>query len=95
MSIWGAIIVPLPPLIISTVGRGREQEVQSTIDAYWTAAKQVAAWGPEVLIITSPHQVMYADYFHISQGMNIIVHVLRKMTAVIFVFHVKLRSSVN
>ncbi len=68
MSIWGAIIVPLPPLIISTVGRGREQEVQSTIDAYWTAAKQVAAWGPEVLIITSPHQVMYADYFHISPG---------------------------
>ena len=92
MSIWGAIIVPLPPLIISTVGRGREQEVQSTIDAYWTAAKQVAAWGPEVLIITSPHQVMYADYFHISQGMNIIVHVFRKMTAVIFVCHVKLRS---
>ena len=95
MSIWGAIIVPLPPLIISTVGRGREQEVQSTIDAYWTAAKQVAAWGPEVLIITSPHQVMYADYFHISQGMNIIVHVFRKMTAVIFVCHVKPRSSVK
>ena len=68
MSIWGAIIVPLPPLIISTVGRGREQEVQSTIDAYWTAAKQVAAWEPEVLIITSPHQIMYADYFHISPG---------------------------
>ena len=84
-----------PPLIISTVGRGREQEVQSTIDAYWTAAKQVAAWGPEVLIITSPHQVMYADYFHISQGMNIIVHVFRKMTAVIFVCHVKLRSPVS
>ena len=95
MSIWGAIIVPLPPLIISTVGRGREQEVQSTIDAYWTAAKQVAAWGPEVLIITSPHQVMYADYFHISQGMNIIVHVFRKMTAVIFVCHVKPRGSVK
>ena len=52
MSIWGAIIVPLPPLIISTVGRGREQEVQSTIDAYWTAAKQLDAWGPEVMIIT-------------------------------------------
>ena len=68
MSIWGAIIVPLPPLIISTVGRGREQEVQSTIDAYWTAAKQVAAWEPEVLIITSPHQIMYADHFHISPG---------------------------
>ena len=54
MSILGAIIVPHPPLIISTVGRGREQEVQATIDAYRAAAKQVAAWEPEVLIITSP-----------------------------------------
>ena len=66
MSILGAVIVPHPPLIIPTVGRGREQEVQVTIDAYRAAAKQVAAWEPEVLIITSPHQIMYADYFHIS-----------------------------
>ena len=68
MSIPGAVIVPHPPLIIPTVGRGQEQEVQATIDTYRTAAKQVAAWEPEVLIITSPHQIMYADYFHISPG---------------------------
>ena len=35
------MVIPHPPLIIPTVGRGREQEVQSTIDAYRTAAKQV------------------------------------------------------
>ena len=29
MSILGAVIVPHPPLIIPTVGRGREQEVQA------------------------------------------------------------------
>ena len=68
MAILGAVIVPHPPLIIPTVGRGRGQEVQTTIDAYRTTAKQVAVWEPEVLIITSPHQVMYADYFHISPG---------------------------
>ena len=68
MSILGAVIVPHPPLIIPTVGCGREQEVQATIDAYRTATKQVAAREPEVLIVTSPHQVMYADYFHISPG---------------------------
>ena len=68
MSILGAVIVPHPPLIIPTVGCGREQEVQTTIEAYWTAAKKVADWEPEVLILTSPHQVMYADYFHISPG---------------------------
>lgn len=68
MSILGAVIVPHPPLIIPTVGRGQEQKVQTTINAYRTAAEQVAAWNPEVLIVTSPHQVMYADYFHISPG---------------------------
>nr|WP_325222060.1 hypothetical protein [uncultured Oscillibacter sp.] len=41
MSILGAIIVPHPPLIIPTVGRGREQEVQAIIDAHRIAAKQV------------------------------------------------------
>ena len=66
MSIVGAIIVPHPPIIVPTVGRGREAEVQATIDAYHAAAKQVAAWAPEVLIVTSPHTVMYADYFHMS-----------------------------
>ena len=49
MAILGAVIVPHPPLIISTVGHGREQEVQSTIDAYRAATKQAAAWNPEVL----------------------------------------------
>ena len=68
MPIAGAIIVPHPPLIIPTVGRGREREVQATIDAYRAAARQAADWAPEVLIVTSPHCAMYADYFHISPG---------------------------
>ena len=66
--ISGAIIVPHPPIIIPTVGRGREREVQATVEAYRAAAQQVAAWNPEVLIVTSPHCVMYSDYFHISPG---------------------------
>ena len=44
MSIIGAIIVPHPPIIVPTMGQGQEQEVQATIDAYNTAAKQVADW---------------------------------------------------
>ena len=68
MPIIGAIIVPHPPLIVPTVGRGHERGVQSTIDAYRAAVRQVAAWGPEVLVVTTPHLVMYSDYFHISPG---------------------------
>ncbi len=68
MSIVGSIIVPHPPIIIPTVGRGREREVQKTIDAYRAAAQRVCLWDPDTLIVTSPHTVMYADYFHISPG---------------------------
>ncbi len=68
MPMIGAVIVPHPPLIIPTVGRGQERQVQTTIDAYRAAAKQVADWKPEVLVISSPHAIMYADYFHISPG---------------------------
>ena len=68
MTILGSIILPHPPIIVPTVGRGQEREVQDTIDAYRAAAKQTAAWEPEVLIVTTPHLVMYADYFHISPG---------------------------
>ncbi|MCH5345452.1 MAG: class III extradiol dioxygenase subunit B-like domain-containing protein, partial [Acetatifactor sp.] len=66
--ILGAIIVPHPPIIVPTVGRGREREVQATVEAYRAAAQQAAAWNPEVLIVISPHCVMYTDYFHISPG---------------------------
>ena len=68
MSMVGAVILPHPPLIIPTVGRGQERQVQATIDAYRAAAKRVAEWTPEVLIVSSPHTVLYADYFHISPG---------------------------
>ena len=68
MPIAGAVIVPHPPLMIPSVGGGREREVQTTIDAYRAAVGQVADWSPEVLIVTSPHCVMYTDYFHISPG---------------------------
>ena len=67
MPILGAVIVPHPPLIIPSVGYGLE-DVQTIIDAYRTTARQAAVWSPEVLIITSPHQAMYADHFHISPG---------------------------
>ncbi len=66
MPVLGAILVPHPPILLPQIGRGQEREVQATIEAYRMAAQRAADWQPEVLIITSPHTVMYADYFHIS-----------------------------
>ena len=68
MAILAAFMVPHPPLIIPEVGKGEEEQIRKTIDAYERAADEIAALAPETIIITSPHSVMYADYFHISPG---------------------------
>lgn len=68
MSVTGAVMVPHPPVIIPAVGRGREKEIQKTIDEYDRAMELLASWKPETIVVTSPHSIMYADYFHISPG---------------------------
>ena len=68
MPILAAFMVPHPPLIVPQVGRGGEKKVQETIDSYEKVAEQIAELQPETIIITSPHSIMYADYFHISPG---------------------------
>jgi AmmeMemoRadiSam system protein A len=55
-------------MIIPEVGKGSEKEVLETTRAYERVAEEVASLRPDTLIITSPHAVMYADYFHISPG---------------------------
>ena len=66
--ILAGFMVPHPPLIIPEIGKGEEEQIRETINAYERVAEEIAALGPETIIITSPHSVMYADYFHISPG---------------------------
>lgn len=66
--IVGAVMVPHPPLIVAEIGQGREQVVGQTIDAYQQAAKTLASWNPDTLIVISPHATMYKDYFQIAPG---------------------------
>ena len=68
MSILAAFMVPHPPMIIPEIGKGSEAQITETIRAYEQVADEVAALQPETIIITSPHALMYADYFHISPG---------------------------
>ena len=68
MPILAAFMVPHPPLIVPEIGRGGEAEIRETTAAYEQVADEVAALRPDTIIITSPHSVMYADYFHISPG---------------------------
>ena len=68
MPIIGAIMVPHPPILLPEIGRGEEKKIQATADAYEKAADFVAELKPDTIVLTSPHSVMYADYFHISPG---------------------------
>lgn len=68
MSIVAAFMVPHPPMIVPEVGRGSEKQIEKTIKAYERVADEIALLKPETIIISSPHSVMYADYFHISPG---------------------------
>ena len=68
MPILGAFVVPHPPLIIPDVGRCGEKQIEKTIRAYEKVADEIARLKPETIIISSPHALMYSDYFHISPG---------------------------
>lgn len=68
MPVIAAFMVPHPPMIVPEVGRGSEKQILETTSAYERAAGEIAALKPDTLIITSPHSVMYADYFHVSPG---------------------------
>ena len=68
MPIVGAFMVPHPPIMLPEVGRGEEKQIEATTRAYRQVADEIAALKPETIIISSPHSIMYADYFHISPG---------------------------
>lgn len=68
MGILAAFMLPHPPLIVPEIGRGEEKKIQRTIDAYHKSAQRIGGLCPETIIVVSPHQTMYADYFHISPG---------------------------
>ena len=68
MPILAAFMVPHPPMIVPQVGRGSEKQVERTTKAYEQVADEIAALKPETIVITSPHSILYSDWFHISPG---------------------------
>lgn len=68
MPLIAGYMVPHPPIAVPEIGRGEERAISATLDSFDRVAKDIAELKPETLILTSPHQVMYRDYFHISPG---------------------------
>ncbi len=64
----GACMLPHPPIILPEVGHGEEKKISATAEAFSKAADMIASLHPDTIVISSPHTVMYADYFHISPG---------------------------
>ncbi len=67
-GIVGGVMVPHPPMIIPEVGRGSEKIVEDTTRAYEKAADLIAQLKPDTIVLSSPHSILYRDYFHISPG---------------------------
>jgi AmmeMemoRadiSam system protein A/AmmeMemoRadiSam system protein B len=68
MSILRAAIAPHPPIIVPAIGRGEEKKISKTTASYREAMRFLAEIKPDTVIISTPHSVMYSDYFHISPG---------------------------
>ena len=68
MKLQAAFMVPHPPLIVKEVGKGSEKEVIKTIKSYEAIAEEIKEIEPDTIIITSPHSIIYNDYFHISSS---------------------------
>jgi AmmeMemoRadiSam system protein A len=61
-------LVPHPPLIVPGVGGA--DEIPATRAAYEKIAAEIEEIHADVLVVFSPHSVMYEDYFHISPGQS-------------------------
>ncbi len=61
-------IVPHPPLAISEIGLGDENNIQKTLDSFNEISSKICHIKPEVIIFITPHSIMYQDYIHISPG---------------------------
>ena len=68
MAIIGACMVPHPPIILPEVGRGQESAIAATTAAYEAVGRRICELRPETIVISTPHSVMYSDYFHVSPG---------------------------
>lgn len=66
--IKATFMLPHPPIIVPEIGKGEEKKVQKTVEAYHAVARRIADLKPDTIILTSPHQILYSDYFHISPG---------------------------
>lgn len=68
MPLLAGYMVPHPPIAVPEIGGGEELKISDTLASFDEVASDIARIKPDTIILTSPHSVMYRDYFHISPG---------------------------
>ncbi|MBQ6574721.1 MAG: AmmeMemoRadiSam system protein A, partial [Lachnospiraceae bacterium] len=63
-----AYILPHPPIAVPEVGGDEIKKIEATESSFEKAAKDIARYDPETIIVISPHSVMYSDAFFIAKG---------------------------
>ncbi len=66
-KILSAYLLPHPPIILKEIGKGREEEAQSTIDGMKKASIDIKEKAPNTIIIVTPHGPLFRDAIAISK----------------------------
>ena len=72
MPLLAGYMVPHPPIAVPEIGRGEELKITDTLTSFDEVASDIASVKPDTIILTSPHLILYRDYFHISPGRSAI-----------------------
>ncbi len=63
-----AAMVPHPPIAVSEIGNGEEEKMRKTLDGYKAVSEFIASFHPDTIVLSSPHAILYRDYFQVSSG---------------------------
>ncbi len=63
-----AYILPHPPIAVPEVGGSEIDKIEATEEAFAKAARDIAEYDPETIVIISPHAPLLADAFYMSKG---------------------------
>ncbi len=61
-GVVSAYLMPHPPILVPSVGKGREVLANRTIQACHLAADSIRQAQPDSLVVISPHAPLYRDY---------------------------------
>lgn len=67
----GYYLMPHPPIIVPSIGKGEELKLYQTSLACYDIAQEIATKEPETIIIVTPHGPMFSDAISISDGEDI------------------------